>query len=801
MKKLRFIIFFIIILFALTSKDKSASAQEISPTIAPRLYDSFKYEYMGNIITYQIKKLSTESTKGAVDVLYMKSGPDLSPELHIPAEVTYEGGIYQVTYINQLFNNSKHVTSVYIPETITNLTNNIFYGNTSLTEVYIPDTVKQIGPALFKGCTNIKSIRLPKDIKEIGGGTFNGCTSLESVIIPEGLTTVGNEAFKNCPNLDSLYLPASVKTIGRGVFDGSNITLLIDQDTYVAYYCKTNFLPFTYRSNSSDTDIALEGIIMKQRLLTLSSGKSDILSLQYYPSNTTANRTILWSSSDPLVATVDQDGSVTGIKPGSAVITAVVGSKSTKCIVTIRPYSPKSLSAVPSAIDRIMVTWKPVKYAKGYNLYRSTKPNSGFKFITDVNDTFYEDYNLDRNTTYYYKVLATNNTSKSGYSEVISAKPKIAAPKITASSASKNQIKLHWVGVRGAEGYDVYRSTSKTGTYKFYKSITTPYYFDTSVTKDKTYYYNVKAYYKDKSKKIYSEKSNSAHAIAKTPSTPKFVTLGTSKSDVYKILGKPAYTGKIRHDDMYFYVMYYEKEPWPRNWNTAALYLKEIDTEWVVFGWTSLYPGLKVSDGNETNSGTFTLGSTFEEVIKVMKTPYSFEMYGAATELYIFQTNYLEYDDGSLIIFSEDKKVIGWENKGCLKVKYGTTKPSNKTITIGSSLTDVLNSFGTPDGLGPYNSAYPSTLTYGDTILTFNEYQKLVGWENKNKLNLSIGVKLQNAPKAKFGSSLEEVIKAMGTPDTFYVNQQDQRTLDHMIYGNTRLFFDANEFVTYIERR
>ena len=816
-KSYKLIMYFLIAFFVLSIKSESVSAQditlaitpditpEITPDITqpptPHVYEDFEYEYLGNILTYRILNIPSESDPGIVAILGMRSSPDLSTELHIPSEVAYLGGTYNVVHIDLLFHGSKYITSVYFPNSITSIPNEGFRGATSLTEIYIPDTVTKIGNAAFQGCTSLKSIKLPKNLTEIRPDTFSGCTNVKNVDIPMGLTRIYSRAFEDCDKLNTLYLPGSITEIDRLAFEGSNITFEVDQDSYASYFCKTNLQPSTFHSGTSATDIPLDAIVMKPRQLTLHSGKQGTLSLQFYPVDTTVEKLITWSSSDPTIATVDQVGSVTAIRPGSAFITAVVGIKLAKCKVFVNPYSPRSISAVPSAIDRITISWAPVKYAKGYHIYRSTNPTKGFKDIAYVNYSFYEDYELNLNTTYYYKVLASNNSSTSYFSEVVSAKPKISVPQITASSANNNYIKLHWIGIRGAKGYNIYRTTSKTGNYKLYKNVATPYFIDTSVSKDKTYYYYVKAYYFVNSSKIYSGKSNIDSAVTKTPPTPKYVTVGTTKSDLYKILGRPYSTNYHGNGDIHIWELFYKEKPWSYRSKIAVFYLKMIDNEWTVFGWGGLYSGIKVSDGNEYNTGTFSLGSTFDQVIKAMPTPKYFEMYGAVSYNYIIQTNWIEYSDGSTVIFGGDKKVIGWENKGSLKIKYGAAVPTHKTLTIGSSLADVLNSLGTPDEIGPYNSVTPATLKYGNTFLMFNEYQKLVGWDNKETLNISIGAKPQIASTAKIGYLLEEVIQVMGTPDTYYISEDDQKTLRWLIYGKTIINFDENEYVTSIQSR
>ena len=53
------------------------------------------------------------------------------------------------------------------------------------------------------------------------------------------------------------------------------------------------------------------------------------------PDNAT-NKTVIWSSSNASVASVDANGTVTAVAEGSATITAKAGDKSATCTVTVK---------------------------------------------------------------------------------------------------------------------------------------------------------------------------------------------------------------------------------------------------------------------------------------------------------------------------------------------------------------------------------------------------------------------------------------------------------------------------------
>ena len=84
------------------------------------------------------------------------------------------------------------------------------------------------------------------------------------------------------------------------------------------------------------TNIAVTGITLNKTALTLLQGDSETLTATVTPYNAT-NKTITWSSSNDYVAQIE-DGKVTGLHEGTAVITASAdnGNKTATCIVTVK---------------------------------------------------------------------------------------------------------------------------------------------------------------------------------------------------------------------------------------------------------------------------------------------------------------------------------------------------------------------------------------------------------------------------------------------------------------------------------
>ena len=76
----------------------------------------------------------------------------------------------------------------------------------------------KIGYSAFAYCSGLTSLNLPDGITEIGCAAFRGCSGLTSLTLPDGITSIGNYAFYGCSGLTSLNLPAGITSIGDYAF-------------------------------------------------------------------------------------------------------------------------------------------------------------------------------------------------------------------------------------------------------------------------------------------------------------------------------------------------------------------------------------------------------------------------------------------------------------------------------------------------------------------------------------------------------------------------------------------------------
>lgn len=99
-----------------------------------------------------------------------------------------------------------------------------YTGNAS--EVVIPESIDGkkvylIYTHAFSGCKNITSIRIPDSVTQISNEAFRGCSSLTSIDIPDGVQNIGERAFWECSSLANVRIPDSVAAMGAKVFSGT----------------------------------------------------------------------------------------------------------------------------------------------------------------------------------------------------------------------------------------------------------------------------------------------------------------------------------------------------------------------------------------------------------------------------------------------------------------------------------------------------------------------------------------------------------------------------------------------------
>ena len=315
-------------------------------------------------------------------------------EIIIPDGVTSIG--------SNAFQNCTSLASVRIPNSVTSLGTYIFDGCSLLTDVALGKGLTTIPSYMFSNCESLKNIKIPYNVATIGSYAFLNDTAFTEITIPRKTTAINSNAFSypgklNIYGISGTYAETfanenNIKFTNREV-NASKVELNESQitlnkgDTYNLIMSVTpDDFTDAVTWKSTDTDVVtvtetgvikavgtgtatikltvgnvsasclitvlqpVTSISLDRSSLSLDSADNYQLSAYIYPS-TASNKNVVWESSDPSVATIDDNGMVTALKKGTAKITvkAMDGSNvSASCTVTV-----KNTTYVCDTVDKI----------------------------------------------------------------------------------------------------------------------------------------------------------------------------------------------------------------------------------------------------------------------------------------------------------------------------------------------------------------------------------------------------------------------------------------------------------------
>ena len=139
------------------------------------------------------------------------------------------------------------IPDTYCSKPVTVLFDRLFKGHTEITSVKIPDTVTDIGSFVFDGCTSLTTVTGINKLEYISSDVFRGTPWLEdlpdgllylgkvlfmykgtmpdntTINIKEGTTQIAYRALFECKGLVGLSIPESLTTIESGNFYENNL--------------------------------------------------------------------------------------------------------------------------------------------------------------------------------------------------------------------------------------------------------------------------------------------------------------------------------------------------------------------------------------------------------------------------------------------------------------------------------------------------------------------------------------------------------------------------------------------------
>jgi hypothetical protein len=164
-----------------------------------------------------------------------------------------------------------NLKSIIIHDGVINIGIAAFQNCTSLTDITIPDSVRIIDNGARYNCINLTNITMPEnikwvtdlfeyyieadenidididEIKYIGSSAFKNCVSLTNIKLPDGIIVIEKSIFENCVSLTDITIPDSVQFIRDTVFEGcdlNNLTIYGEAGSYAKKYAEDNGIKF-----------------------------------------------------------------------------------------------------------------------------------------------------------------------------------------------------------------------------------------------------------------------------------------------------------------------------------------------------------------------------------------------------------------------------------------------------------------------------------------------------------------------------------------------------------------------------
>ena len=288
----------------------------------------------------------------------------------------YDVDANPIYYSHHLFLNGQEIKNLIVPETVQELKSYVFCGCSGLTSVEIPNSVTSIGNYAFYECSGLTSVSIGNSVTYIGETMFYGCSSLKLAFLNAKKCSVVRQ-FNPSPGAFTssgltLVIGADVEQIEGGLLTSSNATkivtqaatppvitsytfsdkscpLYVTQGAYAKYWATDIWEDFT---DMRPIDNPITKIELNKSSLNLGTNNITQLSATITPSNATLSD-IYWVSDNPTIASVDQNGKVTGLKTGITTITAMAidgsGVKAT-CKVSVATIIAENLTLNPSEL-------------------------------------------------------------------------------------------------------------------------------------------------------------------------------------------------------------------------------------------------------------------------------------------------------------------------------------------------------------------------------------------------------------------------------------------------------------------
>lgn len=133
----------------------------------------------------------------------------------------------------------KHVTTVVVPDSVTEIGDLCFSGDNYLVSLTLPDELAELPYAALESCFRLMDFNLPKELKKISGSALQYNYYLTHLTLPSSLTEIGQLNFIGLYGLQSLTLAEDNAAFKLDEMNG----LLMTADGTRLLHCFSDIVP------------------------------------------------------------------------------------------------------------------------------------------------------------------------------------------------------------------------------------------------------------------------------------------------------------------------------------------------------------------------------------------------------------------------------------------------------------------------------------------------------------------------------------------------------------------------------
>lgn len=263
--------------------------------------DNESYMSEGNCIIWKMNSTLMTGCKTSIIPSHVKIIGSRSFQGSEITSISIPNGVTEISM--NAFDNCRNLKSVNLPNSLINIQSTAFSNCHLLESVVLPNSVKTIGGSAFRNCSSLKTLSIGNSVETIGTSAFENCLALESIVIPDSVKNIGNYAFWLCDSIKTLHIGKGVTGIGGSLAFGYSVSLesiTVDEansafksegnclirkaDNALLKGCKTSIIPeyvTSIEEAAFEGTIGLKHIVVPQNVTAIKWGAfTDCLDLE-----------------------------------------------------------------------------------------------------------------------------------------------------------------------------------------------------------------------------------------------------------------------------------------------------------------------------------------------------------------------------------------------------------------------------------------------------------------------------------------------------------------------------------------